>query len=185
MPSTPIIALNPRSGKYPAPTGSAKVVNENGIPICPGGMLMRRLTYNPKRHRILYACPVKRPTHRGGKHLYINHIDECPLGVLCSPDTTMGPVVYVKTTSDPRLYPPLPRASPRFKELMKLRTGCERSNSLKKETYGLGHRPCRSATHFLVRLYLVSIIEHAKAWLAEDKKQLGHDPIALIQARAA
>jgi hypothetical protein len=71
---------------------------------------------------------------------------------------------------------------------MNLRSGCERSNSAKKEVYGLGDRPCRSDTHFLVRLYLVSIIEHAKAWLAEDRKQLGEsgdDLAALIQARAA
>jgi hypothetical protein len=68
---------------------------------------------------------------------------------------------------------------------MNLRSGCERSNSAKKEVYGLGNRPCRSATHFLVRLYLVSIIEHAKAWLAEDKKQLGDEPMTLINARAA
>ena len=53
-----------------------------------------------------------------------------------------------------------------------------------KEVYGLGYRPCRSDTHFLVRLYLVSIIEHAKAWLAEDRKQLGDDPVALMQATA-
>ena len=78
---------------------------------------------------------------------------------------------------------------------MNLRSGCERSNSQKKEVYGLGGRPCRSDTHFLVRLYLVSIIEHAKAWLAEDRKNLvpakagmggsSDDTVALIQARAA
>jgi hypothetical protein len=181
----PIIALNSRSGTHPDPTGSAKMVNENGIPICPGGMLMRRLSFNKEKHRIIYTCPVKRPTHRDGKYIYINHTDECPLGVLCSPDTKMGPVVYVKTNDDPRLYPPIPRASPKYKELMNLRSGCERSNSTKKETYRLGYRPCRSDTHFLVRLYLVSIIEHAKAWLAEDKKKLGDDPMTLVSARAA
>jgi len=143
---------------------------------------MRRLSFNKEKHRIIYTCPVKRPTHRDGKYVYINHTDECPMGTLCSPDTKMGPVVYVKTNDDPRLYPPIPRASPKYKELMKLRSGCERSNSTKKETYGLGYRPCRSATHFLVRLYLVSIIEHAKAWLAEDKKQLGDDPIKILES---
>ncbi len=146
---------------------------------------MRRLTFNKEKHRIIYTCPVKRPTHRDGKFVYISYMDECPLGVLCSPDTTMGPVVYVKTTSDPRLYPPIPRGTDTFKELMNLRSGCERSNSIKKEKYGLGHRPCRSATHFLVRAYLISMIEHAKEWLAEDRKKLGDDPEALIQARAA
>jgi len=182
----PVIALNPRSGTYPSPTGSAKRVNENGVPICPGGMLMRRISHDPKRHRTYYACPVKRPTHRNGENMYLNHVEECPNGVLCQPDTRMGPVVYVKTTDDPRLYPPIPRASPEYKKLMNLRSGCERSNSIKKQAYRLGDRPCRSDTHFLVRLYLVSIIEHAKAWLAEDRKQLDtSDPVVLMNARAA
>jgi hypothetical protein len=179
---TPIIALNPRSGKHPAPTGSAERVNENGIPICPGGELMRRHGYSSVKHRIYYNCPVKRPN---GKGEWIARAQECPLGVLCSQDTKMGPVVYVKTTGDPRLYPPITRASPEYKKLMNLRSGCERSNSMKKNTYGLGKRPCRSDTHFLVRLYLVSIIQHAKAWLAEDRKKMGDDPTDLMNARAA
>lgn len=69
---------------------------------------------------------------------------------------------------------------------MNLRSCCERSNSTKKVTNHLGERPCRSDVHYLVRLYLVSIIEHAKAWLAEDKKLVGDDPMALIErAKAA
>jgi hypothetical protein len=183
---TPIISLNTRTGAHPVPAGNAERINEAGIPICPGEMLMRRIGFDPKRQRIYYACPVKRPSHRGGKHVMVNHTDECPLGVLCSPDTKHGPVVYVKTTDDPRLYPPVPRASPKYKKLMNLRSGCERSNSAKKEVYGLGDRPCRSDTHFLVRLYLVSIIEHAKAWLAEDRKQLDTgDPVVLMNSIAA
>jgi hypothetical protein len=31
----------------------------------------------------------------------------------------------------------------------------------------------------LVRLYLISIVEHAKAWLAEDRKRLGDDSARL------
>jgi len=183
---TPVIALNPRSGIYPAPTGNAEKVDENGIPLCPAGMLMRRHAYNKLKFRIIYNCPVKRPSHKDGEHVWVAHTGECPNGCLCQPDSKMGPVVYVKSTDDPRLYPPIPRASPGYKTLMNLRTGCERSNSQKKEVYGLGKRPCRSDTHFLVRLYLVSIIEHAKAWLAEDRKQLDtHDPVALVSSRAA
>jgi len=183
---TPVITLNPRSGIYPSPTGNADRVNEDGIPICPAGKLMRRNGFHKARHRIYYACPVKRPSQTNGERTWLSHTDECPNSVLCQPDTKTGPVVYVNTTDDPRLYPPIPRDSPRFKKLMNLRSGCERSNSLKKETYALGNRPCRSATHFLVRLYLVSIIEHTKAWLTEDKKKLGDNPILLMhQALAA
>jgi hypothetical protein len=45
-------------------------------------------------------------------------------------------------------------------------------NSLKKETYKLGRRVCRNATHYLVRLYLVSLIEHATVWAKEGLKAL-------------
>jgi len=178
---TPVIAFNPRSGVKPSPSGNAKMVNENGTPVCKAGMLMRLCGYGKKKHRIYYNCPVKRPTHRNGKDAWLAHVEECPLGVLCQSNTKMGPVVYVKSTDDPRLYPPLPRASLEFKRLMKLRSCCERSNSTKKVTYHLGERPCRSDAHYLVRLYLVSIIEHAKAWLAEDRKLVGDDPIVLIE----
>jgi hypothetical protein len=81
----------------------------------------------------------------------------------------MGPLVYVRTADDPRLYPPIPRESQEGKTLMAWRTGCERSNALRK-----------SATHFLVRLYLVSLLEHAQVWLAADRKQFGHGPLRLI-----
>jgi hypothetical protein len=87
----------------------------------------------------------------------------------------MGPTVYVRSDQDPRYYPPIPRNSPRFKEIMNLRSGCERSNSVKKVAHHLGDRPCRSATHYLFRLYVVSIAEHAKAWLADYRKALGDD----------
>jgi hypothetical protein len=99
----------------------------------------------------------------------------------------MGPVVYVRTSDDPRLSPPLPRDSATCKALMATRTGCERSNSYKKVASRLGERPCRSATQFLVRLYLVSLLEHAAAWLAEDRKRLGDGPqlLRLPQATAA
>ena len=102
---------------------------------------------------------------------WVAHVTECPHQVLCQPQTQMGPVVYIRTTEDPRLYPPIPRDSAPFKQLMAARTGCERSNSFKKVASRLGERPCRSAPQFLVRLYLISLLEHAHAWLAEDRKQ--------------
>ena len=92
---------------------------------------MRRHNCILKRHRITYNCPVKRPTHRNGEHLWLAHTDECPLSVLCQPDTKMGPIVYINTDDNPRLYPPIPRTSERFEPLMNQRSGCERSNSIK------------------------------------------------------
>jgi hypothetical protein len=73
----------------------------------------------------------------------------------------MGPVVYVRTVDHPRLYPLIPQDSATLKQLMAQRTGCEQSNSYKKVTSRLGERPCWSATQFLIRLYWVSLLEHA------------------------
>ena len=173
----PVIALNARSGHASA-SGTASSINDEGVPLCEAGLEMRRHSRG-KLDRLIYNCPVKRPTHIDGKLIWQSYVEQCPLGVLCQPETKMGPVVYVRTGENPRLYPEIERGSARYKQLMKLRTGCERSNSVKKVANHLGKRVCRSATHYLVRLYLVSIIEHAKAWLAEDRKVLGNDLEAL------
>jgi hypothetical protein len=174
---SPVIALNPRHG-LPQASGTATQIAPNGIPLCPAGLEMRRHSATPN-HRLYFNCPVKRPTHLNGKSVWQSHLDQCPRQVLCDPDSKMGPIVYIRSDSDPRLYPKIARDSARFKELMNLRSGCERSNAVKKTVHKLDRRPCRSATHFLVRLYLVSILEHLKAWLAEDRKRLGDDWRAL------
>jgi hypothetical protein len=182
---TPIIARNPRRGDHPAPTGTATHVNDHGLPLCPAGLPMRRHSFGPGGRRIYYNCPVKRPTRRGGRVQWGAHVAECPHQVLCQPQTQMGPVVYIRTAEAPRLYPPIPRDSATFKQLMATRTGCERSNSFKKVASRLGERPCRSATHFLVRLYLVSLLEHACAWLAEERKARGEQATCLAGQQEA
>jgi hypothetical protein len=144
------------------------------VPICPAGLPMRRHSYG-KNGRLIFNCPVKRPTHLDGKTIWQSHLAECPHQVLCQPETKMGPVVYIRSDSDPRLYPKIARDSPLFKQLYNLRSGCERSNATKKVVHKLERRTCRSATHYLVRLYLIGILEHAKVWLAEDRKTLGDD----------
>ncbi len=65
---------------------------------------------------------------------------------------------------------------------MNLRSGCERSNSVKKVAYKLGRRVCRNATHYLVRLYLVSIVEHACVWLSDELEKVGGDPKKFIKS---
>jgi len=179
---TPAIPLNARSATQTNPSGTAQRINPDGVPVCPAGLLMRRHCHNTHNHRIYFNCPVKRPTRRNGHYTWIPHQDECPHQTLCQPHTRMGPVVYVRSDDDPRLYPTIPRHSTHFKRLMNLRSGCERSNAVKKDVYLLGKRPCRNATHFLIRLYFASLLEHAKAWLAEERKRLGNDPCTLIRS---
>ena len=87
----------------------------------------------------------------------------------------MGPLVYLRADSEPRYSPPMARDAAEFKRLLALRSGCERSNAVQKVTHKLNRRVCRSAALYLMRLSLISVCEHAKAWLAEDRKAWGDD----------
>jgi len=170
----PVIVLNPRGGASPKPSGTAAQLNDKGVPLCPAGVVMRRHGVGD-HHRIYYNCPVKRPTHEAGKTVWKAHVQECPHQVLCQPETKMGPLVYLRADSDPRFYPPIARDSAEFKRLLALRSGCERSNAVKKVTHKLNRRVCRSASLYLIRLTLVSVIEHGKAWLSEERQAWGDD----------
>jgi hypothetical protein len=49
---------------------------------------------------------------------------------------------------------------------MKLRAGCERSNAVKKERFRLEHARHRRASFWLIRLHLIALLQHARAWVA-------------------
>jgi hypothetical protein len=166
-----VIALNPRRGERPAPTGTATQVNAHGVPLCPAGLPMHRHSYASPLAPLL-QLPCQAPPRRAERVQWVTYAAACPRQGLCQPHAQMGPVVYVHTADDPRRYPSISRDSVEFKALMAQRTGCERSNALKQVTYRLGERPCRSATQFLVRLYLASLLEQAQGWLAEDRQEL-------------
>ena len=171
---TPVIVLNPRAGTRPKPSGTATQLNAQGRPLCPAGLVMRRHSAGPHQ-RSYYNCPVKRPTQQQGQTVWQAHVTECPHQVLCQPETKMGPLVYLRADSEPRYYPPMARDAAEFKRLLALRSGCERSNAVQKVTHKLNRRVCRSAALYLMRLSLISVCEHAKAWLAEDRKAWGDD----------
>ena len=119
-----VIALNERSGQASA-TGTAQQVNKQGAPLCIAGLEMRRHS-KASNGRIYYNCPVKRPTHIEGKTQWKSYVEACPRAVLCQPLTKMGPVVYVRSDEDPRLYPEISRDSPLWKQIMKQSGMCQR-----------------------------------------------------------
>lgn len=141
----------------------------DGTPLCPAGAKMRHHSYDKKKRTHIYNCPAKRNTHRNGKCLYVTHLEECPRKQDCAPDTPIGPLVYIKSNTDPRLYPPILRESKRFKDLMKQRTATERCNYL-NDTYHLD-KSCRNADYGLIRLNLVNIVEHAVIRYLEAMKR--------------
>jgi len=79
---------------------------------------MKRLIYNKRKRTHIFCCPAKRNTQRDGKSVSVMHLDECPMKKDCAPESTLTPLVYTKSSADPRLYPPIPREGKKFKELM-------------------------------------------------------------------
>jgi hypothetical protein len=168
---TPVIPLSEKSKKaFPHLLDHRCIkLDTDGTPLCPAGVRMRHHQYQQRRKLHVYTCPAKRHTHRGGRSLYVMHIDECPNGNDCSPESPLGPLVYIKSETDPRLYPPIPRGSKRFKEIMKLRSSTERCNYL-NDTYKLD-RTCRNAAYGLIRLVLANIAEHAVVRYLEEARK--------------
>lgn len=147
-----------------------KKLSERGTPLCPANIEMKYHHRDKKRKRQCYYCPAKKEISVNGKHMFISEVDKCPQGVLCKPDG-MGPVTYIYENENLRLFPEIRRQSDEYKKLMALRTGCERSNAMKKNVYKLEQTGFKRPSRFLIKLYLISMIEHATAWLIENKKK--------------
>ena len=113
--------------------------------------------------RSVFICPVK------GRRL-----DKCPLapedepGWLCKPDQKWGPSVIIKQEDNPRLCPSIARNSKQYKQYYKLRSGTERSNSVKKEKFNLEKARHRRKSFWLIRLHLIAVLQHARAWVAQE-----------------
>jgi len=93
---------------------------------------------------------------------------ECPLGKDCAPDSPPGPFVRIRSADDPRLFPPLPRNTPKFKALMRQRSAPELCNFFYAACNIEG--ASRSPVRGLIRLTLAGIALHALNRHAERKK---------------
>ncbi len=134
-------------------------LDTDGTPLCPANKRMRHHNYSKRLKKHVYCCSAKRNTHRNGKSTYIFHQCDCPNEQDCKPDSPLGPFVYVKSETDPRLYPPIPRDSRKFKKLMNQRSASERVNFI-NDTYKTDGS-CRNADYGLIRLTLANIAHHA------------------------
>jgi len=134
-------------------------LDEDGVPLCPGGCRMRRHQYDKKKKTHVYACPAKPPNRKNGQYGYDFKEDLCPLKQNCKPDSSLGPFAYVRSAENPRFFPPVPRDSRRYKEIMNLRSGSERVNAV-NDSYKL-EGVSRNADRGLVRLFFANIVQHA------------------------
>jgi len=125
-----VIALNKtNSGNNKFPNC---VVNDQGVPICPGGHEMICAGFCGKdRCRIKWRCP-----------LALGKCDICKACLDCS-DSAYGRVVYTKPDWDLRLFSRIPRGSSQWKSKMKERTAAERVNNRILHHYGLENSKVR------------------------------------------
>ena len=120
---------------------------------------MRHYSYKTAERTHVFACPAKR--RRGQPQQYVFFSTDCPRHQDCAPQSSCGPFVYLKSSTDPRLYPPLSRETTRFQLLYNQRTSTERLNAL-NDRYQLDRRS-RNAAYGLIYLTLANILEHAVA----------------------
>ena len=99
------------------------------------------------------------PRRKHGKYGYSFNEDLCPLKQNCEPDSSLGPFAYIRSAENPRLFPPVPRDSQRYQDIMNLRSGSERVNAV-NDSYKL-ERASRNADRGLVRLFFANIVQHA------------------------
>jgi hypothetical protein len=172
----PVIPLTHKGKKtYPRFDGIDAALDTDGTPLCPGGKRMRHHLYNTTKEVHVYTCPVKRNTHRNGMSIYTTHAEECPKKEICFPDSSLAPIVYIKSETDPRYFPPIDRNSKKFKEIMNLRSASERLNSV-NDSYHIDGR-CRNADYGLIRLNLINIVEHAAVRHAQAVKKSSEDSL--------
>lgn len=161
---TPVIPLK---GSAPAhhPKRPEIQLSRRGVPLCPAGAEMTYRGTNGKNGQV-FGCPVK-----------ANKLARCPQApeeatcFACKPLQQLGHTVVIQTTDDERLFPPIPRNHPQYRKLMNLRSGSERSFSVKKESFKLVQARHRRASFWTIRLYLMALLQHGQAWVARENVQ--------------
>ena len=149
----PLIDLNGR-GKKKSIKDTITYDND-GVPICHCGKRMVYQGMDYKNNRLKYRCPLA----AAGEST-----STCPCIANCSP-SKYGRCVYVKSSSDLRLFPPIPRESELFKNTYKQRTACERVNNRLLNDYHLATYKGRTAMRIFFFTTISAINIHLDAQL--------------------
>jgi hypothetical protein len=158
---TPVIPLKTAAPAH-HPKRPEVQLSRRGVPLCPAGVELIRRGTNRKGGQI-FSCPVKARK--------LARCPQAPEGTTefsCAPLAQLGHTVVVKTSDDERLFPPIPRNHPEHRKLMNLRSGCERSFSVKKERFKLLAARHRRASFWLIRAHLMAVLQHGLAWVAKE-----------------
>jgi hypothetical protein len=151
----------------PGHTGRSNVVyDEAGTVYCydkvSTPVVRRRMAYvghEPKRGTLKYRCPAR---HEGWS---------CPSDARCNGAGRYGMVVRIKSESDLRRFPPIPRATRQFERLYKGRTAVERVNGRLKLYWGVDDGNVVGARRFHALVGVVMLVHLALATtLARGKR---------------
>jgi hypothetical protein len=166
-----VIALNSTNKgnvKYPKHLS----IDDNGVPICPGGNEMAYWGFcGNDRCRLKWRCPkaVGKPC------------DSC---VNCSP-SAYGRVIYTKPSWDLRLFTTIPRGSERWKLKMKERTAAERVNNRILNHYGVEASKSRGKGRTSFFTTIAGFNVHLDAQLAKLTETDSFDFYSVFQVSAA
>ena len=158
---SPVIPLK-TSAPAEHPQKKGVRLSRRGVPLCPAGAEMIYLGTSRKKNQV-FGCPVK-----AKKLARCPHAPESRPNFSCQPLQKVGPTVTIKTELNPRLCPPVPRNQLLYRKLMNLRSGCERSFSVKKERFKLVQARHRRRSFWMIRSLLIAMLQHASAWVAKE-----------------
>jgi hypothetical protein len=137
--SIPIIDYNPRNEKLSKQDLVERGYDQNGWPFAPCGLLCRPNGFDKKHQRLTFCC-FKQCLKLRQKSLHDLQtrfdISSCPH---IENKTGFAKHMYVK--EHPRLVNEIPRGSKRYKEIKKIRSASERSNSTLKEDIKILDKP--------------------------------------------
>ena len=144
----PFIDLNSKCGR-PKTLPPELVIDKDGTPVCPAGHRMICHGYCTDRSRVKWRCPY-----------VMGKVKSCDC--ICSP-SAYGRVIYTKPEWDIRLYPPVPRGTPAFKEIYKQRTSTERVNNRILNDYKLHSMVIHTTKRYSFVTMIIGICLHLDA----------------------
>lgn len=146
----PFIDINKRSQSHIYE--SIDGISENGKPICAQGIEMIPWGYEAKKYRHKYRCP-----------LALKRIEKCDHCAECR-QSNYGLTIYIKSSDDPKLFGPVPFGSPKWKDIYKNRTSCERINNRILNDYNLHQCRMHTRPRLLFLMMMIGINIHLDAF---------------------
>ena len=151
-----VVPLNERNTDNLQYAGPLRL--EEGVPICPANLPMRRWGFCPDRLRIKWRCPLA----AAKKTL---ELTACPFfGNDCS-DSPYGRVIYTYPQENYRLHTLIPRDSDLWQCHEDARSCAERSIKRKKYDFHLLQTRTAGRDRWFFRLMLAAMCQHIDAWL--------------------